>query len=471
MTEYAPIASSLLDAVAQDERARHDRFSRAWSIYHGDHPASLKVRDGETDDNVTVNLSRLVVDAGVAFLYGQDPEWETGDEQTDLAVQAWMRRRRQGTATTPFLVTLQRLALNGALTGHAFRKWSTAEMQRGLPPRLRVLDPATVTPFWEEDDHETVYAYKIQWQTINTAGRPVQRRQMIERATDAAWSVRDEELRAGKWETLRTETWPYAWPPISGCQNLPCPNEYWGVADLERDHLDLQASLNYSASNIAKIIRLYAHPRDVGYGFTAGELQMGPGQMLTVANEGARIETLPMASDLSSSLDFFAKLQGAMHATTRTPEVAVGKLEDVGAISGVALGILYGPLTSKTEAKRLTYGPLVEDAIAEYLVLAGLAADVEDVEVSTTWPDVVPGDPVSEGQALLVDHELGASRRTLLAKRGYDVDVEEEQRAEEDAAAVERAQAAFDAGRTFDAASSTPPPRDGSDPATGQPRT
>ena len=456
-----PVEQSLLDAVAQDEQARAERMARAWRFYHGDHPASLATRSAEQSDNQVVNLSRLVVDAGVDALYGQEPEWATGDDTLDAAVAAWTRRRRTGTGqSAPFLATLRRFALNGAVTGHAWRKWSTGDMRLGLPPRLRVLDPANVTAFWDEDDHETVYAYKVAWSTIDTKGRPVERRQMIERATDASWTIRDEQREAGRrWQQIGpTITWPYAWPPISGCQNLPCPNEYWGIADLERDHLDLQEGINYSASNIAKIIRLYAHPRDVGYGFTAGELHAAPGEMILIANERAKIETLPMASDLSSSLDFFATLREAMHATSRTPEVAVGKLQDVGAMSGVALGILWGPLVRKTEAKRLTYGPNVEDAIAEYLVLTGHAADVAQVEVETTWPEIVPSDPVAERQAALMDEQLGASRRTILAMLGYDPDVEAEQKAEEDAAAVALAQQRFDAGGGADPATRTPPP-------------
>jgi hypothetical protein len=459
-----PVERTLLDAVIQDEHERQERMRRAWCAYHGDHAKSLDTRDGEHDDNVVMNLARLVADAAVQALYGQEPDWTTGDDAQDAAVEQWMRRRRTASgATSPFLLTLQKAALNGAVTGHAWRKWSTAGMAAGEPPRLRVLDPATVWAFWEEDDHETVYAFKIEWSTISRAGKPVQRRQMIERATDTSWSIRDEERAgdgSGKWKPLGpTLTWPYAWPPIAGTQNLACPNEYWGVADLECDALELQRAVNYSASNLNRIVRLYAHPRDVGYGFTAGEIQTGPGKMLTLPDPKARIETLPTAGDLGGALDVFARLREAMHATTRTPEVAVGKMDTTGALSGVALSILYGPLVAKTEAKRLTYGPWVEDAVAEYLVLAGVASDVQSVEVETTWPEIVPGDPLAEGQALLVDKQLGASSATLLEKRGYDAATETELRQDEDAAKVEAAQRAFDAGATVDAATRQPGPQ------------
>lgn len=448
------VSQSLLDALANDEQKRRRRIHDAWEAYHGDHDPSLAVRDGETDDNVTVNLSRLVVDAGVDALYGQAPQWTTGDDAHDAAVDAWHSRRRTQTgATSPFLLTLQKLALNGAVTGHPFVKWS---VRKDDPtPRLRVLDPANVTAYWEEDDHEAVYAYKIEWATVNQHGKPAVRRQMIERDGDA-WTIRDEERVGGygKWTVLRTEQWPYPWAPIAGTQNLPCPNEHYGLADLEDDHLALQAAVNYSASNINRIIRLYAHPRDVGYGFTAGELQMAPGQMLTLPSPSARIDTLPMASDLSSSLEFFARLREAMHATTQTPEVAIGKMQDVGAMSGVALSILWGPLVRKTEKKRLTYGPLVEDAIRQYLVLVGAASDVDAVEVETTWPEIVPVNVKEERETAAIDHALGVSRATILANLGYDPEEEAAQRAGEDAASDARRDRMFNAGQTVDAATS-----------------
>lgn len=449
-----PVEQSILDAYQQDEDKRAERIHQAWCAYHGDHAQSLEVRDGEADDNVTLNLSRLVADAAVQALYGQEPAWTTDDERLDGELDGWMRKR-PGRAS-PFLLTLQKLALNGAVAGHAWRKWS---VRAGAPPRLLVLDPANVWAYWDPDDHETAYAYKIEWRTVNEKGRATTRRQLIERATDTSWTIRDQERidGFGRWADVSVEVWPYAWPPIAGAQNLPCPNEHYGIADLERDALSLQASINYAASNMAKVLRLYAHPRDVAYGVAARELSMAPGEILCLPSTDARIETLTRVSDLTGSLDYFGRLREAMHAVTRTPEVAIGKMGDVGAMSGVALSILYGPLVAKTEQKRLTYGPLVEDALREYLVLTGAVGSVDDVEVETTWPSIVPVDAEAERRAALVDEQLGVSKATVLEALGYDADLEAERRADEAATAVDAAQAAFDAGHTVDAATSQPP--------------
>ena len=68
-----------------------------------------------------------------------------------------------------------------------------------------------------------------------------------------------------------------------------------------------------------------------------------------------------MQSDLTSSLAYYARLKEALHEVSRVPEVATGKLESTGALSGVALQLLYGPLVQATEAKRLTYGEMLTE--------------------------------------------------------------------------------------------------------------
>jgi hypothetical protein len=43
-------------------------------------------------------------------------------------------------------------------------------------------------------------------------------------------------------------------------QNLPNPVDVYGVPDVTTDVIELQDRANFVASNISKLIRLYAHP-------------------------------------------------------------------------------------------------------------------------------------------------------------------------------------------------------------------
>ena len=89
------VSQHLADAMAIDELERQLRFKRAWQAYHGDAPKPLKVRQGDPDDNVQVNLARVIVDKAVAFLFGKDVSFELDEQQRtppDRAADACWRR-------------------------------------------------------------------------------------------------------------------------------------------------------------------------------------------------------------------------------------------------------------------------------------------------------------------------------------------------------------------------------------------
>lgn len=60
--------------MTAEELARQKRYQKAWDAYFGNQPKPLTVKPGKPDDNVRLNYVRLVVDATVAFLFGQEPE-------------------------------------------------------------------------------------------------------------------------------------------------------------------------------------------------------------------------------------------------------------------------------------------------------------------------------------------------------------------------------------------------------------
>lgn len=64
-----------------------------------------------------------------------------------------------------------------------------------------------------------------------------------------------------------------------------------------------------------------------------------------------------------------------------------------------------------------------------------------DAEITVDWDGVETRDDVTESTVALADQQLGASRRTLLRRRGYDPDEEARWVAEEEAAAARRARA------------------------------
>lgn len=450
-------AATLAAAVASDEQQRLRQIKKRLAYYHGEHPKQLPLdptNPGDYDDNVAVNLCRVVVDAGVHALFGQDVELaldELDQEDENAAadaeqdwVDAWWRANGG-------LLLGQRLAINGATAGIAAYKLAPRGAKHDATlPRIIVLDPSNVTVRHDPDDFERVVGFVIAWTAQGADGKPVARRQLVDANEDAAgnvtsWSIVDQESPAGAvWVTLSEEAWPWPFPPVDFCQNLPNPNEVWGLSDLEEDVLALQDAVNRVASMAARSVRFYADPWVYASGTNPGALQKRPGVMPVFTDPDAKLAALDVRSDIAGSLDVLSRFRDALHEVSRVPEVTSGKLETAGASSGVALSILYGPLIAKTETKRRTYGAMLEEMVRRARVVAGRVEDGRCVQLG--WPEIVPGDPIAEREALLLDGQIGASKETRLERLGYDAETELARSAAEGAAGVERARAAFDSG-------------------------
>ena len=428
------IEQNILELAASSERERLHQIAARWDAYYGRHRRPLRVLPGKFDDNVIVNYARVIVDKGVSFLFGDGVRFEL-DETNQTAAEVWLNdvwsRNRQATL-------LHKLALDGAICGHAFVK-----ITNPASPRLVIVDPATVQAFWLPDDVDEVVRYRIQYPAIDPdTGKSVVIRQEIARDGDV-WRITDSRASGGgRFVVTSEQVWPKPWPPIVGCQNLPAPHEFWGISDLEADVMQINDALNRVASNIARILRFHAHPRTWARGVAAGQLRMdiGVDEILTLPSPDAELRNLEMASDLQSSLQFMMRLREALHEISRVPEVATGAMERVGQLSGVALSILYQPLIEKTLTKRMLYGDMLVELNRRLLELGGWG---EDMRTTIHWPEMLPGDPLAMRQVALLDQQLGVSRDTLLRQMGYDADVESMKRAQEMLEDTERAVKAY----------------------------
>ncbi|MFN3652345.1 MAG: phage portal protein [Armatimonadota bacterium] len=416
----ALMSAVMLDQFAAAERERQARIERGWRRYHGEWPDPLRPTrsDPRGEDNIRLNFARLIVDKGAGFLFRGEPRLEV-DGDGDGEADRWLARCWEANRK---MTTLHRLAVNGGVCGHAFlrvRRQPGAEF-----PRVVVPDPAHVSVRWEADDFEEVTAYHLHWHGVDPkTARPVAFRQVLERDGDR-WLITDQESRGddAAWvDRGPPEVWPFAWPPLFGCQNLPCPNEWWGLSDLEEDLLRINQAINFVASNVARILRLHAHPKTWGKGFQASELSIGVDETIVLPDPSSELQNLEMKSDLASSLELFRELRGTLHELARVPEVATGKVEDLGQLSGLALQILYGPLVELTETKRLLYGELLQEVSRRLLELGGFGTNHR---VRVYWPEVLPRDPRGEAETARLYAELGVSRETLLARLGFDPEAE-----------------------------------------------
>jgi hypothetical protein len=406
-------------------------------------------RDGSrTNDNVKVNKARLIANTAVHFLFGREVTFELdarGNADTTIETPAeiylaavWKANKKK--------TKLLKLGLNGAVAGHAFWKIVPGPSPlTGDLPRLVILDPATVDPTWDPEDLELVEAYEISYPgTDPKTGKPMLYRQLHQRL-ETQWTIVDQQKDpdALAWSTIQEVPWPYPFPAIVDCQNLPAPNQYWGTSDLEDDVLALNKARNFLLSNWLRIQRFHGHPKTWGKGFAAKDLETAVDATIVLPSKDATLANLEMTSDQAGADLLDRKLDDAIMELAAIPPVAAGKLDNVGQLSGLAIQILFSPIIARTEAKRLLYGELLEETNRRLLAIGGFG---DANETSLKWPEVLPTDPMAEAQTALVEEQLGVSKSTLLQKLGYDPDTEADKKADELAEASARGAQAFDAG-------------------------
>ncbi len=425
-----------MERFVADETARLVRYRRAWDAYFGRFRKPLKVRQGQPDDNVIVNFVRIIVDKGVAFLFGHEPRFELSEvRETDAEV--WLRECWRVNRKMQFL---QKLALNGAVCGHAFVKIVPREPY----PKLVNLSPEYVHVVTDPDDIDEVVRYIIQYPAVGPQGERLTVRQVIERDDGGRWLVTDQVAQGDGPFVTRSETvWPWNWPPVVDCQNLPSPNEYYGIPDVEGDVIALNDAINFVLSNMARIVRFHAHPKTWGKGFSAKQLSVAVDETIVLPSPEAELHNLEMQSDLEASIRLYERLREALHEITRVPEVATGKLDRAGALSGVALHILYQPLLEKTRQKRMTYGEMLVELNRRLLEIGGFGPDNA---TTIHWPELLPKDLMQERQAALIDMQLGVSQDTILQRLGFDPELERAKREATSADMAEKMLEAFDRG-------------------------
>lgn len=460
-------ASTLLVHVdAEAERQRLEAIGKAWAYYHGEAPDQLKVHDG-VDDNVRVNVVAVVVDASVDALWGEalafsvDEPDETDDDQAPDAEDdepagpapipdeqayldgVWDGNRRMS--------LLHDLALNGAMAGSALLMIVPRDgvpIRVGAPetyPRLVNLDPTTVVPRWDQDDLDRIVEYVITWTIRDLKGHPAVRRKVLTDEGNGTWVIVDEVApRGGRFEPMGPPVvWPYPWPPIVACKNLPRPNEWWGQPDVGPSLLKQQDAINAVLSNSRRVTRLHGHPKVWASGIADGsELDVGPEEAIILPDGDSRVGTLGPGAVIDQHLSLYERLRDALFAESRVPPVVAGKLDNIGQLSGLAMRILYGPLVRKTLTKRRSYGEMLAEVNQRLLELASL----RPLGTTIAWPEVVPQDELELATAAEAKQRAGVSKATTLRELGYDPDEEAANREDEGATALEAQRQAFAAG-------------------------
>lgn len=480
------------DEFIAERKTRKAMIDAARDYYEGNHPQPLKVRSGQYDPNIVINMCRRLIVKTSAWLVG-DPkdgallkmEVKENDQlQSSAEESSSSSKTAPSTPASPELAgegidagtkgkaedeylarvweanggsaMLMKLARRGSIEGHIFVKiLPVGDPDNDMDvPMIVAQDGEMISVLRQAQNKERAEAFSIEWEDViifEGRQRKTSVRQVVARINSVWWVGKFAKVGKGKVKWVAYETppqaWGYEWCPITDWQNL-IDHKYYGSSDLE-DLPTINNGVNFAVSNLNRILYIHGHPRTIGTGFEAGNLQeAGIDSFWTIANADAKVVNLEMQSDLGSAFSFIQFLTQSFYDIGRDLDLA--SLRDrIGQVTNFGLHVLSNDAINKLGEKRSLYGKGLNKINRIILELGGF--NPRDTKIH--WLDPLPEDGKEVVDSLKAEMEMKiVSRQTATEERGRDFEQERE-RMEEEAASESNIGAAllsdFDSGSTF----------------------
>jgi hypothetical protein len=425
--------------VPQADIERKALMDSAWKAYRGAFPQPLKVIKGQPDDNVIANHMEPIVTKVTSFLFNQVLKVEATKETAEPDVIKQAQIDGVWGDDDVKMTTLAKMGINGGICGQVFVKLIPKQGQMKFP-RLVVLDPTIVRIVTPSDDCDLVLAFVIEYPLADDW----QRRQIVARVDpdamaaivgdydlDDTWTITNY-MRKGStdnWAQVGDAVeWPYPFAPIFTCQNLPNPNEAWGMPDLTQDLINENKALNFLLSNLCRIAKYHGHPVTFATGLSASQIQTGIDDLICLPSPDSKIQKLDPMTNFGGLLEIVASIMSNIDEQSRVPAVALGRATALprGNMSGVALQLLFQPLIEKTTQKQRLYGRLIREVSRACLVLANLISieEYEAYPIDLHWQSLLPSDDLQAAQVAILLEQLGVSLSTILGGLGMNAEDE-----------------------------------------------
>ncbi len=425
-------ASTLIDQLGDDERIRRKAdIDRAFAYYEGRHRLPLRAEPDGSSSSVILNLVGQALDDLIEFMGA--PRFEIPGAITRalepggrLIVtradhQRWLDDWWDQHDLAEFVADL---TLSGFIAGHVFvRLHRDADGQ----PDADLLDPRAVTVFWEASNLRRPLWYRLTWQSGDSLlrqdivpNRLLPPERCVPGSLPDGWQILEYQSLNGAIMTLRAQdAWNAPFAPIVEWKNRHAPHQYYGRSDAR---LDLNDAVNFTASNVSKILKHHAGPQTIVTGARLDErAQTGPGTIINDLPADAKVYNLEMQSDLASSLAYLDKLEARFFSAMQV--VDLGTIKDrLGQITNFGVRMLFIRMTNLIEARRRLYGRGLEAVSSAVIALSGQPV----AQVNALWPDALPVNRLEQVQALTRERALGVvSRQTASADLGRDFDAEQ----------------------------------------------
>lgn len=430
-----------LVGIVQDALAGLDLFNdarvaamnKAKQYRNGAQPKTIKVKEGQTDDNITVNYIGLLVDRATALLFGNGVEFELpgeGESAEDKYLDAvWEVNKKHE--------LLNDVSDYGATYGTpCFQIRPNALVVDGVAyPEILCIDPRFLKIVTEPENYRAVAKYVIEYQIKISENIPpkTRRREIIPlksvdeiEQVEVIYSWRIDNYIQDENGIMRLESsqsWEYDFPPILPFKNMPEAGSPYGRPDLTEDVLHIQDAINRVVSSTNKAIRLTAFQRLWGkFLKNSDRVSLGMDNILSVDNKDAELNAIDAGSNFEGMIAFQQELREAIFTISRSADPNTVK-DKVGQLTNFGLRILYKDAIDKLQTKRSLYGEALKELNRRLLILNGMEGDPGEV----VWKEPLPQNETElvEGYKFDLENRI-ASRETIREKRGYDNEMEME---------------------------------------------
>lgn len=413
--------SSVASELNQDRLRKYRRWMDAYKGYKAPQLSSASLTASEqavASSKLRFNFNKPIIELGAAFLAGGALKWKIdpqaeGDEASkaaqkiqDAAFKIW---DRSGSDTTA-IEAARICCIYGDIAGMA-----TQDAQGR--PRIEFVNPDRCTPQFQGSDAQKLVLLQISWEE-EVAGKRVTVMETI--SPEGREVMRDGEKDAEQ-SIPGNGFIPAAW-----IRNHSLMGESFGISDLDGGVVELSEAYAWLMEKRERIIEYHADPHLAFKGARSGDLDMSTPSVLYIPTDG---DAFYLARD-GDAPDIEAQRESVrndLSEVSMVPAVAFGRQDSgLSAISGVALRILYGPLVTKTNAKRASWGPALE-----YLMWLCLRAEGHEVpleSVNVRWPDPVPVNEAEQiaGEKDAVDSGIRSVRTAARHLGSEDPDAEYE---------------------------------------------
>ena len=429
-----------VNKIADKERVQRQKdIAKKWQYYDGDHHRWLKVRRGEKDDNIVLNLCGRAVDKAVEFIgtptgfdvpYIEDMERAAGDNEAaehplDTALDELYDAEQE---------SLPEVIQSGMIAGHTFVKLYFDSDNQAAET---LLDPLYVTVFWNAMNIKQVMFYRLQWKT----GDKVYLQDIVPdwlitppdelpiSPVATYWMIYDyEQTKSAQtpWHKLREQRWEYDFAPLVEWAHKRRPHAFYGESFL-KDAIQLNDALNFVASNTGRVLKHHAHPKTFVFGAEI-EAENAVGGLWDGLPTDAKVQTMELNSDLKSSMAFIDLLKGEFFSTQRVVDTASIR-DKLGQITNFGVRMLFNDMLEMTDEARARIGAGFGEVLRRMMIMN--SHDLPG-KLEPEWPDPLPSNRIEVVGAAKIEKELGTTSQYTLAEAiGRDPSKEEQLKANE----------------------------------------